>query len=538
MQEVLTPAKGKQPFNTSLLTDQCASGQYNDEYTEDAHQKMIKNYKKSTSAKWSSTPDIRYLPGSIDDEYYTADVIVTAVDISLTRNACSNSLDALLSTSTTVDQEQEVTEENCVRELNCTAQQYAWGKIGSNALVARFKAAQNPAFQIDENKPYAELWVGTHPNGMSEIILPQTGSRNNSNNNTYSIPLVDYVQTHPQRHLGILGKVMPSKDFDLTFLLKVLSIEKVLSIQAHPDKRLATQLHAARPTVYKDPNHKPEMAIALTDDFEAMCGFRPIVDIARHLSEYPEFYKIIGIEVCNDLINEASLACSRDPKFVLKKLYKSYMETTDAVFDIMIKLLVIRLSAKKSRTDLDDLILKLSDQFPGDSGIFAPLIFNHMKLNIGDAFFIGANEPHAYIQGEILECMACSDNVVRAGLTPKLKDVETLLAMLTYKCTMPEVYRGKQIDTCTVLYSPPVHDFAMEVIEVAAGTDYILKSVKSPSVVLTLMGSGRIQQHEIQTISLSFGKTVFASANTSSVLHADKNGAGLKVVRALSNVHI
>lgn len=82
-----------------------------------------------------------------------------------------------------------------------------------------------------------------------------------------------------------------------------------------------------------------------------------------------------------------------------------------------------------------------------------------MKMNIGNIFFIGANEPHAYIRGEIFDCMACSDNVVRVGLTPKIKDVKILLEMLTYKYTMPEVYRSETIGTCTVLHSSSVNKF-------------------------------------------------------------------------------
>ena len=52
----------------------------------------------------------------------------------------------------------------------------------------------------------------------------------------------------------------------------MLSIAKPLSIQAHPDKELAGALHKARPNVYRDANHKPEMALAITK-FEAICGF-------------------------------------------------------------------------------------------------------------------------------------------------------------------------------------------------------------------------------------------------------------------------
>lgn len=72
-------------------------------------------------------------------------------------------------------------------------------------------------------------------------------------------------------------------------------------------------------------------------------------------------------------------------------------------------------------------------QYPNDNGIFAPILMNFIKLQKGQSFYIGANELHAYISGDCIECMALSDNVVRAGLTPKHKDVLTLSTMLTYR---------------------------------------------------------------------------------------------------------
>lgn len=408
------------------------------------------------------------------------------------------------------------------------------GKVGSDALVARLKKGGCADFQIDETKPYAELWLGTHPNGMSDILLPVDGS----SNGTRKVPLVEYVQTNPQLHLGVDGKIAPSEDYDLTFLFKVLSIEKVLSIQAHPDKNLAAQLHLDRPDIYKDPNHKPEMAVALTDDFEAMSGFRPIKAIAKHLREYPELANLVGIAAKDHACEAASAHLHHEPKKVLQRLFVSYMEASNELVQIQLKFLDERLSKKKeigTLTDLDKLIIKLSKQFPGDPGIFAPLLFNHMKLKKGEAFYIGANEPHAYIQGDILECMACSDNVVRAGLTPKMKDVSTLIKMLTYKCTLPDITEGTKVDKMCRLYVPPVKDFAIEMIEVPPGESYSLRNVRSPSLLLVLDGSGNFQQGSVQSLDVSFGKTLFMSANTKAVVNADEI-SGLKVVRALSNV--
>jgi len=514
------------------------NGQYNDEYDDDAHEKMNQRHvtKHEGHVAWKSTPIIHNLPGSCDDEFYD-DYVFTAVDISMVRNASHNALEALISKE--IDSEIEITNENCVKPIEYAVQKYAWGKIGSNSLVARLKASQSADFQINEEGPYAELWLGTHPNGMSNIILPPLGDYDmDGSDEPRSVPLVDYVQENPELHLGVEGESKPSEEYDLTFLFKVLSIEKVLSIQAHPDKFLAAQLHTERPNVYKDPNHKPEMAVALTNDFEAMSGFRPIKEIASNMLEYSEFTELVGLESKDNIIAVAEGRFYDTPKAVLQTLFRAYMEADDTLVKKQLNRLISRLSVKTELSSLDKLLLKLAKQFPGDSGIFAPIMFNYLKLKIGDAFFIGANEPHAYIQGEILECMACSDNVVRAGLTPKLKDVKTLVKMLTYKSTVPDVQQGKRLDPYTLLYVPPVNDFAMELIELPPGIRYMMKAARSPSVLLTLNGSGILQQGSVQSMPVSFGKAAFMSANTTATIIADENGQGLKIVRALSNVHL
>jgi len=312
----------------------------------------------------------------------------------------------------------------------------------------------------------------------------------------------------------------------------------VLSIQSHPDKFLAAQLHTERPHIYKDPNHKPEMAVALTDDFEALSGFRPITEIASNMLEYVEFTALVGLDSRDNIIAAAEGHLYDNPKTVLKNLFRTYMEADDTMVKKQLNCLMERLLGKMNPSRLDKLLIKIAKQFPGDSGIFAPIILNYIQLKIGDAFFTGANEPHAYVQGEILECMACSDNVVRAGLTPKFKDVDTLVKMLTYKSTVPDITRGVQVDPCTVLHVPPVKDFAIEVIKVPAGTSYTLKPARSPAVILTINGSATLKQGSVYNMPVSFGKAAFMSANTSATVITDISGPGVHIVRALSNIHL
>jgi len=79
------------------------------------------------------------------------------------------------------------------------------------------------------------------------------------------------------------------------------------------------------------------------------------------------------------------------------------------------------------RSDHQNLFLDLKEQYGlKDIGLLFIFFFNIMRLKRGEAVVITPNEPHAYISGDLVECMANSDNVVRGGLTPKLKDKETL----------------------------------------------------------------------------------------------------------------
>lgn len=104
-------------------------------------------------------------------------------------------------------------------------------------------------------------------------------------------------------------------------------------------------------------------------------------------------------------------------------------------------------------TEKELLVLQLEKQYPADVGVISAFFFNHVKLNPGEALYLGANEPHAYLSGECIECMATSDNVVRAGLTPKLRDVQTLCSMLTYKLVMNLFKADQVLIGCSICFS-------------------------------------------------------------------------------------
>lgn len=349
-----------------------------------------------------------------------------------------------------------------MQELQCVAQTYAWGKSGLESSVAQLKDAADDSFQVDTATPYAELWMGTHPNGPSKVLSddgePQL--------------LSDWIRVHQGSETG-----------DLPYLFKVLSVAKALSIQAHPDNKLARELHAKFPQIYKDPNHKPEMTIALTR-FEALCQFRDLSEIAAHIQAVPELRDLVGAEVAQRLVTQQDQAA-------LREFFRCFVYAEADTVAAQLHTLRARLQAKADLTALEKLVLRLDDAYPGDIGCFCPFLLNYITLEPGEAMFLDANEPHAYLSGDCMECMACSDNVVRAGLTPKFIDKETLYSMLTYNTGKPRVQKGElQGDGVARLYTSPVPEFEVEAIELKPRQRYALPARKGDSIVLVISGSG------------------------------------------------
>ena len=139
--------------------------------------------------------------------------------------------------------------------------------------------------------------------------------------------------------------------------------------------------------------------------------------------------------------------------------------------------------------------MRLSTQYPGDIGVFAPLVLNYVQLAAGDGIFLAANEPHAYLQGDIIECMACSNNVVRAGCTPKFKDVAELKRMLTYTCHRPvdlvERPAASEVDGGMLTYPAHTPEFVIKATPtLAAAQPCALAAAPSASIVLVTEGSG------------------------------------------------
>lgn len=390
-------------------------------------------------------------------------------------------------------------------ELECKVQNYEWGKLGLDSKVAQLQKGANPDFLIDDKVPYAELWMGTHVNAPSVVKCSKE-------------KLSDLIAAHPE----FLGDQVLNYFGELPFLFKVLSVNKALSIQAHPSKKHAEQLHCQFPNIYKDPNHKPEMAIALTP-FEALCGFRPWSEIMYFISNIPELQTIVS-GVTSDSDKELIQLAFREVLTCPKEKIQDSIDSLLTRFS--------ELSECERGVFSADLVERLHSQFPYDNGILMVYFLNYLKLKPSEAIFLGANEPHAYLFGDCVECMACSDNVVRAGLTPKFIDVDTLCSMLIYDGAPPEnkLYSPICEDEFSVIFRPPVPDFAVVQIQVPKSQgSYSTKKRNSASILLAISGSGNCDGANI-----SPGTVLFIPANHTVTI--TDFGDDLLIYQALANV--
>ncbi|XP_035192005.1 mannose-6-phosphate isomerase [Oxyura jamaicensis] len=395
--------------------------------------------------------------------------------------------------------------------LACPVQNYSWGKLGLQSEVAQLVASGDPTVQIDPEQPYAELWMGAHPKGDAAI----------RDNRIPQKTLGRWISDNP----ACLGaKVKDAFQGRLPFLFKVLSVRTALSIQAHPNKELAAKLHAQFPQHYPDDNHKPEMAIALTP-FEGLCGFRPVEEIASFLRAVPELRALVGEVAAEQLERSAS----HDPRGVsaaLRVCFTRLMKSEKKSFVDQLNTLVQRISREAAEGQdtsgsNGDLLLRLHSQFPGDIGCFAVYFLNLVRLEPGEAMFLAANEPHAYLQGDCVECMACSDNTVRAGLTPKFIDVLTLCEMLNYTPapSSSKIFPAVQspLDPSVFLYDPPVPDFTLMRIEIPSSIKlYLVSAVDSASILLVVQGTAvGTSTAAASEMALRRGSVLFVSANES-----------------------
>lgn len=279
-----------------------------------------------------------------------------------------------------------------------------------------------------------------------------------------------------------------------------------------------------------DDNHKPEIAIALRP-FEGFCGFRPLEAIATFIESVPELREVLGAddELMQSLRSAAAASSERtdhatpeEGKAALRNAFQRLMRAQPDVYEPAVQRLVQRCKASPDGIpqDLAELMVRIDSQFPSDIGVLCAFFLNVVHLQPGESVFLAANEPHAYISGQILECMAASDNVVRAGLTPKARDVDVLVDMLTYTSAgaqqqqlQPPRWDGDQRGH-SLLYDPPVPEFSVVVTKVAHDETSEHRAVAGPSILLVTEGDAELRTPDAEPMTLREGCVYFIGAGT------------------------
>jgi mannose-6-phosphate isomerase len=361
--------------------------------------------------------------------------------------------------------------------LDNTIRPYAWG----SATAIPHLLGVEPT-----GEPQAEMWMGAHPGAPSR---------------TARGPLTELIDAAPERELGAetVAKFGPR----LPFLLKILAAGAPLSLQVHPDLSQAKEGYEdeerrgvpvdAPHRNYKDANHKPELICALTE-FDGLCGFRapleaadllaalevdslkPYVDLLHAHPEDAALREVLTAVLSADTeqmavtVTEATAACAR-----LGGTHAPYAD--------------------------------LAHHYPGDPGVIAAMLLNHVRLQPGEALFLGAGVPHAYLNGLGVEIMANSDNVLRCGLTPKHVDVPELLRIVRFEAGDPGVLRPEASPDGEEVYETPIDEFRLSRYVLPEGAPSRDLTLRTPQILLCTAGSVQADEH-----ALAPGQSVFVRA--------------------------
>jgi mannose-6-phosphate isomerase len=378
-----------------------------------------------------------------------------------------------------------------IYRLENPVQRYAWGSVDG---ISDILGIPNPG-----GEPLAEIWMGAHPSAPSTAVID--GER---------IGLDELVLRGPREALG--PKVVAELGSSLPFLFKVLSAGRPLSIQAHPSKRKA-QVGFDRENLegipvndpernYRDPNHKPEMVVALTR-FELICGFRPVAEIIENMR------LAAPGEFAHDLER-----LERDPGRVELSVFFYSLISADRRLRAQLlttasKSIAEALEGKKVAPDREGAFrwaLRIMDIFPGDVGAILPLVLNHVVLEPGEAAFIAPGELHAHLTGTCLEIMANSDNVIRGALTPKFIDIPELVSVLSFNPEKVHILRPVAVASCEEAYPAIVPDFELSRISVGPGRRSRRRS-RGPEILLCTSGAAEILCPGVAALSSARGDT-------------------------------
>jgi mannose-6-phosphate isomerase len=369
-------------------------------------------------------------------------------------------------------------------QLMNTVRHYPWG---SRTVIPELLGELSPA-----DRPYAELWMGAHPDAPSVL--------------SDGTPLDKAIA---QRSEALLGPEVRERFGDrLPFLMKVLAAEQPLSLQAHPTNEQAQAGFAAEEAAgvprddstrtFKDPFHKPELLLALTP-FEALCGFRPVEESLHCLAklQVPELKPTIAA------LARGGLRAAIPQLLALPPEHRAALVSAVAVA-------AARFVAAHDPEFINTYrwAASLAETYPGDPGVVISLMCNHLKLAPGEAVFLPAGNLHAYLSGAGVEVMASSDNVLRGGLTGKHVDLAALIEVLDFTDGRVPVIHPV-LGPGGLRYPVPVEDFDLTRIQLDGQSGAL--TTRGPQVLLCTEGTAVLSSAD-EELTVAQGQSAFVPA--------------------------
>ncbi|RYY20727.1 MAG: mannose-6-phosphate isomerase, class I [Chitinophagaceae bacterium] len=396
-----------------------------------------------------------------------------------------------------------------IYRLEGRVQHYAWG--GYEFLPALLQVPNVG------HKPFAEYWMGAHSKAPSMITMEDNSV----------VKLDAMIAADAQR---LLGAATATRFGRLPYLFKILDVRDMLSIQVHPtrkDAMIAYDLENASEIDiddprrnYKDDNHKPELMYALSD-FWLLHGFKTPGKLQRIIAATPE------LEFLWAVYEEGGYA----------GLYRYVMELDqDRVNERLQPLLerILPLYEKGMLEKSDEnfwaarAALTFNDEARIDRGIFSIYIFNLVNLKKGESIFQDAGLPHAYLEGQNVEIMANSDNVLRGGLTPKHIDVPELLKHVKCEPLVPAVILGIPSNHAgEEIFLTPAADFELRAIRLLPGESTIIYS-HTTDIFFVYAGTVTAKENEI-SFERDAGEAFLAVSGASIRLYTEM---GVTIYRA------
>ncbi len=391
---------------------------------------------------------------------------------------------------------------NTAYKLHGIHRHYEWG---GQSFIPQLMHVDNTI-----GKPFAEYWMGAHPSAPAMVATAEG-----------AMALDQMIQ---ENKLEFLGASIADRFGSLPYLFKILDVKKMLSIQVHPSKEnaekgfLKEQLAGiaidAPHRNYKDQNHKPEVMVALSD-FWLLHGFMPAIALKERLTSLAPLESLLPIFGQDDYAG----------------LYSYFMRLDQAAADAILKPLMEIAVQEVAAGKVDKTHPHWwANQYYGgvvptsniDKGILSIYILNIVHVPTYQGVFQGAGLLHAYLEGQNIELMANSDNVLRGGLTPKHIDIEELLQHIQFEPTYPSILKGDLINSNELQFPCPVPDFGLTKIQLRGGETYT-NETNSLELFLVLQGDVQLEGIELKPGEL-------AAVKAGSAYHIQSTGSETAVI--------